>query len=85
MIRHVNDPEHPLTLEQLKVVSVSWSLRHIRPSCCVALPVSFFSQHLRTVFNGWACVRQNPQRKTRVVHSRCVISFSIQPGSCRFL
>ncbi|CAB1106465.1 unnamed protein product [Ectocarpus sp. CCAP 1310/34] len=22
MIRHVNDPEHPLTLEQLKVVSV---------------------------------------------------------------
>ena len=23
LIRHVNDPEHPLTLEQLKVVSVS--------------------------------------------------------------
>lgn len=23
LIRHVNDPEHPLTLEQLKVVTVS--------------------------------------------------------------
>lgn len=23
MVRHVHDPEHPLTLEQLKVVSVS--------------------------------------------------------------
>lgn len=36
MIRHVNDPEHPLTLEQLKVVSVrSWL--HRVPSPCQPL------------------------------------------------
>lgn len=39
MIRYINDPEHPLTLEQLKVVSVRLRLSLVRPSLileCVA-------------------------------------------------
>lgn len=42
MIRHVNDPEHPLTLEQLKVVSVRWSLASSCIRCfSLAAPLSW--------------------------------------------
>lgn len=40
-IRHLNDPEHPLTLEQLKVVSVISYLKHDMLILCSWITLKF--------------------------------------------
>lgn len=46
LIRNLNDPEHPLTLEQLKVATVRRQEGQSRCWCCVVPPVDSIQLYL---------------------------------------